>query len=202
MSWCHVWRGFLPALWPPAGSGGVGRNGRLIFGGVVGLVGLAPALQWPPRLIVHRERSGALLCHELLVQIVVWLVAAGPALQGPSIGAVHGEEVEIPELLPEAKWPGGRLRPGGRCCCWHHLHLAMIRTESEWVAKCSELYWELEAAQKADSNFVHFWWLEDEALKQTVSYVHCKDEMEIGMGEEEWSYRLDFIGRTQPERWK
>jgi hypothetical protein len=62
----------LPALWPPAWScRGVGRNGRLVFGGVVGLVGLAPALQWPPRLLVHREGPGALLCHELLVQLEV-----------------------------------------------------------------------------------------------------------------------------------
>ena len=85
----------------------MGRNGRLIFGGAVGLVGLAPALQRPPRLLVHREGSGALLRHELLVQVMVRLVAAGPALQGPSVGAIHREEVEVPELLPEAERHGG-----------------------------------------------------------------------------------------------
>jgi hypothetical protein len=95
----------LPALWPPAGSRRVRRNGRRVgFGGahVVRFVGLAPALQGPPRLLVHREGSGALLRHLLRVQLLnVRLVAARPALHGPPVVAVHGEEVQLAELLPQ-----------------------------------------------------------------------------------------------------
>jgi hypothetical protein len=74
---------------------------------VVRLVGLAPALQGPPRLLVHCECSGALLRHQLLVHLQnVRLIAARPALHGPPVVAVHGEEVQLAELLPQPERPG------------------------------------------------------------------------------------------------
>ena len=117
--------GDLEALRPAAGDGGAGMV-NVRRGVVVGLVGLAPALEGPPCLLVEREGARALLRHELLVQLQGGVVAAGPALHGPSVGAVHREDVQLAQPLPQPESRrGGRLRPiVGRRRRHGHLHLA------------------------------------------------------------------------------
>ena len=122
----------LPALWPSAPHAGLaGHNNRLVTTTFERRGRrLAPALQGPPPLVIKSERPGALFCHDLLVQIVGGLVAAGPALHGPSVVAVHGQELQTSKLLSQVE-SGGRLQACLLCirCCCYHLHLLDVATE-------------------------------------------------------------------------